>query len=170
MAHTWGATQSIPSDMVRQISLRFCAIWSIFIVHMNKLHILGYKKWAKWKFWSDCKCPGWSEPSLDACVCAEVLRPSLPNAVMSSMVSLPNHTFTGQAKRLTNIVHIIVPFLIQQKGENDRRKYFMINLYERMLPTLAVVEHATSLPPVGRRIQMSHRCHVGRYVFWCYDP
>ena len=30
-------------------------------------------------------------------VCIEVLRPSQPNGVMSSAVSLPNHTFTGQA-------------------------------------------------------------------------
>ena len=30
-------------------------------------------------------------------VCVEVLRPSQPNGVMSSMVSLPNYTFTGQA-------------------------------------------------------------------------
>ena len=29
-------------------------------------------------------------------VCVEVLRPSKPNGVMSSAVSLPNHTFTGQ--------------------------------------------------------------------------
>ena len=29
-------------------------------------------------------------------VCIEVLRPSQPNGVMSSAVSLPNHTFTGQ--------------------------------------------------------------------------
>ena len=28
--------------------------------------------------------------------CVEVLRPSQPNGVMSSVVSLPNHTFTGQ--------------------------------------------------------------------------
>ena len=44
--------------------------------------------------------------------CAEVLRPSRPNGVMSSAVSLPNHTFTGQAlssKRLTSIVHILSP-------------------------------------------------------------
>ena len=33
-----------------------------------------------------------------------------------------------------------MPFLNQQKGENDRRKYFMINLYERMLPKSARVE------------------------------
>ena len=41
--------------------------------------------------------------------------------------------------------------------ENDRRKYFMINLHERMLPTSAGVEPATSWSPVGRRIQLSHR-------------
>ena len=45
-------------------------------------------------------------------VCVEVLLPSQPNGVMSSAVSLPNHTFTGQAlssKRLTSIVHILSP-------------------------------------------------------------
>ena len=30
-------------------------------------------------------------------VCVEVLRPSQPNGVMLSMVSLPNHTFIRQA-------------------------------------------------------------------------
>ena len=30
-------------------------------------------------------------------VCVDVLRPRRPNGVMSSAVSLPNHTFTGQA-------------------------------------------------------------------------
>ena len=34
---------------------------------------------------------------LEDFVCVEVLRPSQPNGVMSSAVSLPNHTFTGQA-------------------------------------------------------------------------
>ena len=45
-------------------------------------------------------------------VCVEVLRPSQPNGVMSSAVSLPNHTFTGQvlsSKWLTSIVHILSP-------------------------------------------------------------
>ena len=32
----------------------------------------------------------------DVCVCVVVLRPSQPNGFMSSTVSLPNHTFTGQ--------------------------------------------------------------------------
>ena len=30
-------------------------------------------------------------------VCVDILRPSQPNGVMSSTVSLPNHTFNGQA-------------------------------------------------------------------------
>ena len=30
-------------------------------------------------------------------VCVEVLQPSQPNGVMSSVVSIPNHTFTEQA-------------------------------------------------------------------------
>ena len=45
-------------------------------------------------------------------VCVEVLWPSQPNVVMSSMVNLPNHTFTGQAypsKWLTSILHILLP-------------------------------------------------------------
>ena len=45
-------------------------------------------------------------------LCVEVFRPSQPNGVMSSAVSLPNYTFTGQAqssKRLISIVHILSP-------------------------------------------------------------
>ena len=34
---------------------------------------------------------------VDLFVCVEVLWPSQPSGVMSSVVSLPNHTFTGQA-------------------------------------------------------------------------
>ena len=30
-------------------------------------------------------------------VCVEVLQPGQPNGVMLSKISLPNHTFTGQA-------------------------------------------------------------------------
>ena len=35
----------------------------------------------------------------------------------------------------------------------------MINLHERMLPTSAGIEPATSWSPVGRRIQLRHRGH-----------
>ena len=34
--------------------------------------------------------------SVFACVCVVVLRPSQPIGVMSSMVNLPKHMFTGQ--------------------------------------------------------------------------
>ena len=36
-----------------------------------------------------------------------------------------------------------MPYLNQRKGENDRRKYFMINLHERMLPTSASVAYVS---------------------------
>ena len=41
-----------------------------------------------------------------------IVTPNTTNGVMSSAVSLPNYTFTGQAyssKRLTSIVHIFSP-------------------------------------------------------------
>ena len=59
---------------------------------------------------SFCLFAMWSP--IDLLVCVEVLRPSQPNGIMSSAVSLPNHTFTGQAlssKRLTSIEHILSP-------------------------------------------------------------
>ena len=42
-------------------------------------------------------------------VCVEVLRLSQRNGVMSSAISLPNHTCTGKAKGLTSILHILSP-------------------------------------------------------------
>ena len=41
-------------------------------------------------------------------------------------------------------------FLNQRKGENERRKYFMINLHERMLPGPAEIEPVASWSPVER--------------------
>ena len=85
-------------------------------------------------------------------VCVKVLRPTQSNEVMSSAGSLPNHTFTvvNQYRAHSFARNWQLPFLDQRKGENDRRKYFMINLHERMLPTSAGVKLATSLSPVGR--------------------
>ena len=41
---------------------------------------------------------GWENgPQQGLFVCVEISWPSQPNGVMSSVVSLPNHTFTGQA-------------------------------------------------------------------------
>ena len=95
-------------------------------------------------------CGFWSGTTLFVCV--EVLWPSQSNGVMSSPVSVPNHTFTWQAqfsKPLTSIVHILstadncpswisrreTTALLESAGENDHRKYFRINPHERMLPT-----------------------------------
>ena len=72
----------------------------------------------------------------------EVLRPSQPSGVISSEVSLPDHTFTGQAqssKQLTNIVQILSPETDNcpswtVAGREWRKKYFIDNLHERMLP------------------------------------
>ena len=84
-------------------------------------------------------------------VCVEVLQLSQPNGVMSSAVSLPNHTFTGRLSPLSGYLVLCTFFHQklttvsgermctilgnnQREGENDHRKYFMINLYERMFP------------------------------------
>ena len=48
------------------------------------------------------------------------------------------------------------------QGVNDLRNYFMINLHVRMLPTSAGTEPATSLSPIGRRIQLIHRGRLTR--------
>ena len=42
-----------------------------------------------------------------------------------------------------------MPFLNQSTGENDHRKYFMINLHVWILPDLAGIEPATFWSPVG---------------------
>ena len=72
----------------------------------------------------------------------------------SSAVSLPNHTFIGRAVN-QYCAHSFarswqLPFLNQRKGENGRRKYFMIKVHEWMLPTRRGVEPAISWSPVGR--------------------
>ena len=90
--------------------------------------------------------------------CVEVLRPSQPNEVMSSAVSLPNHTFTGQAwssKRLYNkyCAHSFarnwqLPFL------NQRERMTVENISGSISTKdccrLGEVEPATSWSPVKR--------------------
>ena len=41
------------------------------------------------------------DKNIQVFVCVEVLRPSQPNGIMSSTVSLPRHTFTGQLSPLS---------------------------------------------------------------------
>ena len=81
------------------------------------------------------------------------------HGVMSSAVSLPSQYCAHSFARNWQL-----PFLNQQKEENDRRKYFMINLHERMLPTSVGVEPTTSWSPVGRHIQLNHRGRLGHFV------
>ena len=72
-----------------------------------------------------------------------------PTVVMSSAVSLPYHTFTGQvwsSGRLAGILHILLPETDnQQKGENDRKKYFTIRTPQKKnVANSARAEPATS--------------------------
>ena len=111
------------------------------------------------------------------CLCLSFTAQST-NGVISSAVSLPNHTFTGQAyssKRLTSFVYILPPGTFnQRKGENDHRKYFMISLHERMLSTRQGLspqppdyrsdEHLTELPrPASIEIYTCSLLHF--YIF-----
>ena len=57
---------------------------------------------------------------------------------------------------LTSIVHILQKLTTACLESAEGRKYFKINLHERMLPTSAGVEPTTSWSPVGWRIQLSH--------------
>ena len=62
---------------------------------------------------------------------------------LSPLSGLPvlSHSFTRNWQ---------MPFLNQRKGENDHRKYFMINLHERMLPAwsnLLPPDHQSDVHP-----------------------
>ena len=47
-------------------------------------------------------------------------------------------------------MHILSPETDNcRKGENDRRKYFMINLHERMLPTLRDAQYENKKKPLN---------------------
>ena len=73
-------------------------------------------------------------------VLVKVLQPSQPIRLMLSAVSLPNH-FSWAGLVLYAFNHVLMHILsseltialLESAGENDRRKYFMINLHKRML-------------------------------------
>ena len=56
-------------------------------------------------------------------VCVEVLRPSQPNGVMSSVVSLTNHTFTGQKVQGYFLVYIYDSKFVHGRMEMDAWSY-----------------------------------------------
>ena len=67
-----------------------------------------------------CLCWGFMGP-VNPMGSVEVSQSSQPNGVMSSMVNLPNHTFTEQAwssKRLTSIVFILLSEKVVQITNN----------------------------------------------------
>ena len=75
-------------------------------------------------------------------LCVEVLRPRQPNgAILSAVSSVPNHMLMGRLNPLsgqpvfgTFIRQKLTTAFLESVGVNDRRKYSMINLHERMLP------------------------------------
>ena len=85
----------------------------------------------------------------------EVLQSKQPNGVMSSVVSLPNPTFTGQAsssKRLISIVHILLPetdncpsWISGRKRMTTENISWSISMAD--VANLAKVEPATSWSP-----------------------
>ena len=79
-------THGIVLNMPIYLVAKNMEFWQSYMWHLT---ILSYSPEC-WISWSGIKI---------SClfVCVEVLRPSQPNGVMSSAVSLPNHTFTGQA-------------------------------------------------------------------------
>ena len=89
---------------------------------------------------------------------------------MSRVVSLPTHTFTGQSTVYQYCAHSFarnwkLPYLNQLKGENDHRKYFMINLHERMLPTRQG-QTRNLLSPVGRASNWATEAGLYRGTLW----
>ena len=83
-------------------------------------------------------------------VCVEVLQSSQPNGVMSNAVSLPNHTFTGQAVLCTFFRQkLTITLLESAKRENDRRKSFMIKSSRKNVADPMGVKPTTSWSPVG---------------------
>ena len=93
-------------------------------------------------------------------VCVDVLQPNQPIMVISSRsIYLTTLFFLDRlksSKQLTSTcAHSFarnwqLPFLSQQKRENGRREYFMINLHKRRLLDPAGIRPATSLSPVRR--------------------
>ena len=98
---------------------------------------------------------------------------------MSRAVSLQATLFLGQAwssKLLTSTcAHYLtknwqLPILNQQKGDNDLKKYFMINLHERMLQDLLAIEPVTSLITSWMCIRLSNRARSFWGTCWHQRP
>ena len=105
------------------------------------------------------KLQGWIPPPADFfCFVLRFYSPINPLGSCQAQSIYPTTCFPGQAmspKQLTSTcAHSFarnwqLPFLNQQKGENDCRKYFIINLQDRILPDLVGIKPVTSWSPVG---------------------
>ena len=88
--------------ITNRVIKRLWCIWNVCIFGMYILTLITYKALLTHKVASKIVADDISKMSSANTytlifVCVEVLRPSQPNGVMLSAVSLPNHTFTGQA-------------------------------------------------------------------------
>ena len=83
-------------------------------------------------------------------VSVEVLQTSQPNGVMSSAVSLHNHTFTGQAyssKSLTSIEHILLPETDNYTSWNSSRWEWPKKILHQSLRMLPSQRGSNPQPP-----------------------
>ena len=80
---------------IEGILWKYCEPWKYCRLRYRNIEgaVMGILLSLLWKYLGSC----YGNIVGSVFVCVEVLRPSQPNRVMSSAVSLPNHTFTGQA-------------------------------------------------------------------------
>ena len=156
---------------------------ALSLIRVFDVRMFGYPECSQWRFWPDCANTHMYEGKILTFrlnffwfdfVCLFALRFYGPVNPVESCRTRSVYLTTWLLGRLSPLscwkqycAHSFarnwqLPFLNQWKGENDRRKYFLINLHERMLPTSAGVEPAIPWSPVRRRIQLSHR---GLFLF-----
>ena len=94
-----------------------------------------------------CLCWGFTAQSTQCVMLSALSLPNWAGLVLYALIQYCAHSFTWNWQ---------LPFLNQQKGENDRRKYFMINIHEWMLPTWQG-QTRNLLITSRMHIQLSHR-------------
>ena len=100
--------------------------------------------------------------------------PSRPNGVMSSVVSLPSHTFTEQAssKQLTSIVHILSPETDNFPSWISRKESMTVgnisrsNLHKKMLSNPQPPHHQSDAYPSEPPRPATSRSPVGCISIW----
>ena len=80
-------------------TILMCHLFSIFIPYIKNfkiLYLIIHDKMPSMMNWQTDEWPKSNMPSNFLILFVEVLWPSQPNGVISSTVSLPDHSFTGQ--------------------------------------------------------------------------